>query len=394
MTPKTENLIVKYITKSASATDLDTLSNWIKEPTNKQEFKDYVQTHYAITYSMNNPDSKKVIKNLLHTIRKEKSLVYRLKKAPIFKYAAAIILAVLASTYFLKNNTHKTQTNTAPIIVNRNIKVGKDKATLTLEDGSVIALEKDKTYQSDHANSNGKELIYNTTNKKKHVNNTTKQEIAYNHLTIPRGGQFYVKLPDGTEVWLNSESKLKYPVAFIEGATREVELIYGEAYFDVSPSTDHNGSGFKVINQGQEVKVIGTEFNIKAYKEEHYIYTTLIEGSVTVNNFISEYTLEPNQQSRINIQTKDISINAINIYSETSWRKGIFSFKSKTLKEIMVVLSRWYNVDVVFANAELENVKFNGVLSKNDKIEETLETIKNTNFINAYDIKDNQIILK
>tara|TARA_R110002050_G_scaffold273113_1_gene417071 strand:+ start:70317 stop:71495 length:1179 start_codon:yes stop_codon:yes gene_type:complete len=392
MTQSIEKLIVKYITKSATASDLDILSDWIKTPANEQVFKDYVQTHYVINYGMNNPEAKITIEKLLLAIKKQKSLVYRLKKQSTLKYAAAIIIGVLTSTYFLGSKVLDSSIDSTPMekalpIVTTNIEAGKDKATLTLGDGGVIVLEKDKTYKTDKINSDGKKIIYTAEKSKK-------PEIVYNYLTIPRGGQFYVKLSDGTEVWLNSESQLKYPVLFIEGETRKVELVYGEAYFDVSPSTDHNGSKFKVINQNQEVEVLGTEFNIKAYKDEDNIYTTLVEGKVTISNSIFKQNLLPNQQFKINLKNKEITINSIDVYSETAWRKGFFSFKSKSLKEIMIVLSRWYDVKVVFETTELEKVKFNGVLSKNDNMEEILATIKNTNFINAYEVTNKQIIIK
>ena len=175
---------------------------------------------------------------------------------------------------------------------------------------------------------------------------------------------------------------------------RQVELVYGEAYFDVSPSTNHKGSKFNVRNQNQDVEVLGTEFNIKAYKEEENIFTTLVDGKVTVSNFISKQVLVPNQQSIINIESKDISVNTVDVNSETSWRRGLFSFKSKPLKEIMIVLSRWYDFDFVFTSSDLEKVRFNGVLSKKDDLEELLKIIKNTNYINAYEITDKKITIK
>ncbi|MFI1772024.1 FecR family protein [Thalassobellus citreus] len=391
MNQRIEKLIVKYITKSATASDLDTLSEWIKKPANEKIFKDYVQTHYAINYGINNPDTKRTIEKLLLRIKKQKSIVYRLKTQTIFKYAAAIVIGAITTTCFLGDKIFNESNNNIQIekvvpIVTNNIETGKDKATLTLEDGDVVVLDEDKIFINDKAKSNGKKLVYNDKS-----NANTK--ITYNYLTIPRGGQFHVKLSDGTEVWLNSESQLKYPVAFIDGATREVELIYGEAYFDVSPSTDHKGSKFKVLNQNQEIEVLGTEFNIKAYKGED-IYTTLVEGKVSVSTASFKHNLKPNQQSKLSLKNKDITISAIDAYSETSWKKGLFSFKSKSLKEIMKVMSRWYDVDVIFTNRQLENVKFNGVLSKNDDIEEILETIKNTNFIQAYEITEKTIILK
>ena len=162
----------------------------------------------------------------------------------------------------------------------------------------------------------------------------------------------------------------------------------------MSPSSEHKGAKFKVLNKNQEVEVLGTEFNIKAYKDEDKIYTTLVEGKVTVSGFNSKKYMVPNQQTIINLKNGAMTINPIDAYNEVLWTKGIFSFKSKNLKEIMTVMSRWYDVQVVFQNAELEKVKFNGVLSKNDNIKEILTIIKKTNFINDYEIKDQKIIIK
>ena len=301
-----------------------------------------------------------------------------------FKYAVAASVAILMSIPFVFDKDDIKTVDTA--IVNNNIESGIDKATLTLEDGSNVTLGKGKNFQTKNLNSNGKELIYNS-------NSTSDLEIAYNYLTIPRGGQFYVKLEDGTQIWLNSESKIKYPKKFIKGEAREVKLIYGEAYFDVSPSTAHNGSKFRVVAQMQKIEVLGTEFNVKAYSDEDNIYTTLVEGKVSIYNGIVKKMLKPNQQSIINVESKDIAIANIDVYNATSWKSGIFSFKDKPLKDIMKTLSRWYNVDIVFANKEFENVKFNGVLNKKQNIENILSAIKTTNNIN-YKIDNNKITIK
>lgn len=303
---------------------------------------------------------------------------------PFFKImaAASVILIVSLSVWFNQNNS-KTEN---AVVVNKNIEIGSDKATLTLEDGSVVALEKGKAYTTGNVSSNGEKLVYNSKDNAK--------AIANNLLTIPRGGQFFVQLADSTKVWLNSESQLRYPVAFVEGTTRQVELVYGEAYFEVSPSTKHKGAGFKVKTQTQNVEVIGTEFNIKAYRDETSMFTTLVKGKVAISNASSKEYLVPDQQSRIDINSNKISISKVDVYNEISWRKGLFVFKGMSLKEIAKVLSRWYDVDIVFADPALGNVKFNGVLNKNQKLEDILTTIKNINFINAYEIKDQKIILK
>ncbi|WP_369013696.1 FecR family protein [Flavobacterium anhuiense] len=297
--------------------------------------------------------------------------------------AASLLLLISISLIINKTNPLKIET---PQVAHKEILIGSDKATLTLEDGSVIALEKGKSYSKGNASSNGEKLIYNSNGKS--------AAIANNLLTIPRGGQFFVQLADSTKVWLNSESQLKYPVAFVDGQTRQVELVYGEAYFEVSPSTKHKGSRFKVKTQEQNVEVIGTEFNIKAYRDEPAIYTTLVQGVVAVSNAAKKQILTPSQQSKITEYNGNINVSEVDVYNEISWRKGLFVFKGMPLKDIARVLSRWYDVDIVFADPALGNVKFNGVLNKNQKLEDILTTIKNINFINAYEKKDNKIIIK
>lgn len=385
---KIENIIVKFLTNQASASELSELEMWIQDSDNRESFNLYVKINYAIEYNMKEFDSNKIKSKLSEAFAKEKK-ERKLKKlrSIIYYSAAAVVLGIVATTYFYRTSLGNKAIEAPVKIVNNTIKTGTDKAILTLEDGSVVTLEKDKTYKKDNVISNGKELVCNKDNK-------AKAGLAYNYLTIPRGGQFQLKLSDGTKVWLNSESKLKFPVAFAEGRPRQVELIYGEAFFDVSPSTEHKGAKFKVLNKDQEVEVLGTEFNIKAYQDEDKIYTTLVEGKVTVSGFNSKKYLAPNQQSVINLKKGDITVNPIDAYNEVLWTKGIFSFKGKNLKEIMTVMSRWYDVQVVFKNAELEKVKFNGVLSKNDNIKEILSIIKKTNFINEYEIKDQKITIK
>ena len=385
---KIENIIVKFLTNQASASELSELEMWIQDSDNRESFNLYVKINYAIEYNMKEFDSNKIKSKLSEAFAKEKK-ERKLKKlrSIIYYSAAAVVLGIVATTYFYRTSLGNKAIEAPAKIVSNTIKTGTDKAILTLEDGSVVTLEKDKTYKKDNVTSNGKELVCNKDNK-------AKSGLAYNYLTIPRGGQFQLKLSDGTKVWLNSESKLKFPVAFTEGRPREVELIYGEAFFDVSPSTEHKGAKFKVLNKDQEVEVLGTEFNIKAYQDEDKIYTTLVEGKVTVSGFNSKKYLVPNQQSVINLKKGDITVNPIDAYNEVLWTKGIFSFKGKNLKEIMTVMSRWYDVQVVFKNAELEKVKFNGVLSKNDNIKEILSIIKKTNFINEYEIKDQKITIK
>lgn len=314
--------------------------------------------------------------------------IYRLFNKKRFKYiAAALLFGLLTTSYFFKNKWFNNSAVISPATVSKNIIVpGTNKAVLTLEDGSCVVLENGSPLSTKNANSDGEKIVYNRSG-------SNDSKISFNYLTIPRGGQFHLVLADQTEVWLNSESQLKFPVSFIEGYDRKVELVYGEAYFDVSPSNYHKGSKFKVQNKSHEIEVLGTEFNIKAYKDEVNIYTTLVEGKVSIKTGTSIKVLKPSEQSRFNIETKTINISVINVYSEICWKDGVFSFKGKNLKEIMKVLSRWYDVEIIFENKRLETLKFKGTLNKNQSISEILSIMKSSS-INNYEIKDKTIILK
>lgn len=299
------------------------------------------------------------------------------KKALFWLYtiAASVIVVFGVGLFLINGNYMVTQKTT--IITRSTIKVGTDKATLTLENGTHIVLGEGHDYVAENLSSNGHELIYTPTRE-------AKVESAYNILTIPRGGQFFVKLSDGTQVWLNSESQLKYPVAFETGKTRNVELVYGEAYFDVSSSTGHQGAVFRVRSQSQSIEVLGTEFNVKAYKDEVNTYTTLVEGKVVVRVGEINKVLEPSQQSNLNHLDNTIQMTRVDVYNETAWKEGEFNFKRKPLKDIMKVLSRWYDMDVVFADKSLEDIGFIGAFKKNSAIEDVLLIIKNTGFVKGY----------
>ena len=313
----------------------------------------------------------------------EASTKIPLYKQSIFKYAvAACMIALISIPFFLKENVKIENT-----LIENTIKIGTDKATLTLEDGTQITLEKGKVYKNDALSSNGEKVIYNT------EGTASKSEIAYNYLTVPRGGQHQLNLSDGTKVWLSSESQLKYPVAFTKGKTRQVELIYGEVYFKVSPSTEHSGSKFKVQTGLQEVEVLGTEFNIKAYQDEDFMYTTLVEGKVSVSIQNKNAILKPGEQSIIN-SDGEIKVSVVDVDSVVDWMRGVFSFKGKSLKEICKILSRWYDVDIIVENKDFDSFTFKGVIKKSNSIELILEALINSSDLNSYEIVDKIIYIK
>ncbi|MCM4164575.1 MULTISPECIES: FecR family protein [unclassified Arenibacter] len=381
-------LITKFLTHQASVAELDELVIWLQDDKNEKLFSSYVQTNFAIEHEMRQFDANK-LKSKLEKLMVEEKKAFRVKKwRQIGSYAAAAVVAGLLVTGFLiKDKIINKPEETTPRIVNNNIEVGSDKATLTLEDGSQVSLERGSTYQTQNAHSNGEEIVYLPKE-----GNITK--VANNILTIPRGGLFHLVLSDKSEVWLNSESQLKYPVSFVKGQPRIVELVYGEGYFVVSPSTEHGDAKFIVANQSQEIEVLGTEFNIKAYKDESNIYTTLVEGKVSVSTLTTKKMLKPSQQANLNLIDNSMDIGTVNVYSEISWKDGVFSFRRKPLLEIMKVLSRWYDIDVNFEDPKLEKALFNGALGKDQNIEDILNTIKNFGVIKDYEIINKTILLK
>ncbi|GAA3580623.1 FecR family protein [Snuella lapsa] len=375
------NIIDKYLEGTASPNEIETL----------KKFENFAENKLGNAIFKSELEKRAIKKDILRNIKKSNRIqnkpVFKLFYKSWYKYAAVIIIGLLATTFLFKDRLFNLPTDITPVIVNGNIEPGTDKATLTLGDGSQIVLEKGNTVTTQNANSDGEQIVYTSEVK-------DKLKMDYNYMTVPRGGQFHVVLSDGTEVWLNSETQLKYPVTFIEGQTRQVELVYGEAYFDVSPSTEHQGAKFKVFNQSQEVEVLGTEFNIKAYKDETNIYTTLVEGKVLVNSEGNNQTLKPSQQSNLSILDKTISVKAVNVQNEIAWIKGDFVFQHKPLKEIVRVLERWYDVSFELQTETLKDVRFSGELSKFQDLEDILILIKNLKSINNYEINEKTVVLK
>lgn len=383
--PDIQKLFQKFVKNECTPAEIEILIAYIKQTKETDHLPDFgeVLQQFNEVPDMGSQRAQTIYLTILKTAKREKRAA-TIKQT--WRYAAAaVIVGIMASTYVLRDTLFNINIETpSPAIVNHNIQPGTDKATLTLGTGEIVTLEKNTSFQTQNASSNGTELIYI---------NSTSHQLVYNYLTIPRGGQFQLTLADGTRVWLNSETQLKYPISFADGESRQVELLYGEAYFEVSSSINHKGANFKVLHNQQEIQVLGTQFNIRAYKDETNIYTTLVEGKVAVSYHDNTQNLIPAQQSQVDILTNTLSVATVNVETETSWKDGVFSFKEKSLKEIMTSLSRWYDMEVIFQNKSLETVKFNGVLRKYQTIEEILPVIMSSS-INNYEIVGDTIILK
>ncbi|WP_405605787.1 FecR family protein [Polaribacter sp. Asnod1-A03] len=369
-------LIEKYLDSKISIEEVKKLVNYYESFQKSHEWVEELGSESMI--------KNKMLFNILEAIETEVPVkVIPFYKRNIFKYAvAASLVACIALGSLYKQILAVDASVEAPL----NIQIGTNKATLTLEDGTNIILDKETDYHSKKLSSNGQSLLYNKAEK---IN----EKVVYNYLTIPRGGQFFVELSDGTKVWINSESKLKYPVSFVKGKPREVELVYGEAYFEVTKSTQHNGDAFFLKTNEQHITVLGTMFNVKAYRNETEILTTLVEGKVSVSNSINKRILNPGEQSKLSQDNSDFEIYEVELDDEVSWRTGEFSFTNKPLEDIMKVLERWYNIDIHITNEEMKKIGFTGVISKNQSIDYILEIIKTTNNM-TYEIKKNNIIIK
>ena len=383
-----EKIIVKFLNQEANRSELERLEDLLKTAEGLQVFNSLVKTQYLSTLSMTEYDvdkAKEAIRARLKNGRRTMRInLYRRMAAAA---SVMLILGLVSYMWYKTEKTSETEIVKKPQV----ILAGTDKAILTFGNGDEVALEKGKNFQTGEVSSNGEKLVY----AEKRHNNDVEKEQSFNYLTIPRGGQFFVKLSDGTEVWLNSETKLKYPVTFTEGLTRKVELIYGEVYFKVSPSTQHKGAGFHVLTKSQEINVLGTEFNIRAYNNDEVMATTLVEGKIRIKKGEVSETLKPNQQAKISQESNQIDIQEIDVSQEISWVNGLFAFNEKPLEEILTVLSRWYDTEVVFENAKQKKFVFTGILERTKAVEDILKLIEATSEGQIkFEIKDKTIIIK
>lgn len=283
------------------------------------------------------------------------------------RYAAILILALGAGGYFLTKK-HPVD-KVIPVVAasfKSDIPPAKNGAILTLSDGRAIVLDSlGNGVITDHDGSkimlkDGK-LVYGTTSAQ--VNST-----AFNTITTPKGRQFQVVLPDGSKVWLNAESSLRYPVVFAEDQ-RRVEL-EGEAYFEVSKNPK---KAFKVaLNKEAEITVLGTHFNVNSYNNEPDIRTTLLEGSVQVSSNNEKVIIKPGEQARVtgtvlstnqSISKKIKVVNDVDMDKVMAWKNGIFDFQDATLQEVMKQLERWYDIDVVY-EGKAPSIEFVGKMSR------------------------------
>jgi transmembrane sensor len=292
--------------------------------------------------------------------------------------AAVLIIAAAASLLFFRPTkavntglTFAKHTDTR-----HDVKPGGNKALLTLENGNQIALndisvgtvlKEGNITVSKQSNGLLEYKVTPATN--------TKTTVAYNTISTPVGGQYTVVLPDGSKVWLNAASSLKFPTAFT-GTERRVELT-GEGYFEVAKNKH---MPFKVNFNQEEVEVLGTHFNISAYPDEAVTRTTLLEGSVRISKNNIKKVLIPGQQAISSIQTNGFNIAQVNTDEAIAWKNGLFLFHNENIRSIMKKIARWYNVDVNYQGS-FTNQEYGGRISQSKNLSEILKNLELTGTI-------------
>lgn len=286
--------------------------------------------------------------------------------------AAVILLFAVSGIYLWLNHNNQVQQLAQSKRVSNEAKVsivpGGNKAMLTLSDGSSIIL--DSTHQGTLVKQgNAKVMKLNSATLAYSADNAKDQEIVYNILSTPRGGQYQLILPDGTKVWLNASSSIYFPTLF-KGKERNV-TVTGEAYFEVAKNA---AMPFNVTVKDMKVQVLGTHFNIMAYNDESSMNTTLLEGSVKVSKGYLNETLVPGQQSRIN-EIGDIKVVNANIDEVMAWKNGWFQFNAYDIKQIMREISRWYDVDIEY-EGKIPSGHFSGMMSRENDISQVLKIME------------------
>ncbi len=331
---------------------------------------------------------EKILSNILHARRRRKPL--RWWKPGV---AAALILVAAGYGVYLLFCEYQHRVNNAEITISDDIPPGSDKATLTFDDGRSVMLDEQqngflKFDGSVRIRKEDSMVVYEATD-------SGQEKTRYNVITTPRGGQYSLRLPDGSTVWLNAASSLRYPTTFT-GRSRTVEL-RGEAFFDIVPfaASDKPGADkvpfIVTINGKQTVKVLGTRFNINGYDDELSVKTTLVEGSVEVSAQKGGSTLlKPNQQSALTKTGKLTVTEHADLEEAIAWKNGQILFRDTDIRDIMRQIARWYDVDVVYQDDIPERL-FNGGISRNSKLSSLLQILETSGI--HFKVEGKQIIV-
>jgi hypothetical protein len=369
---KIPELIVKSISSSCAVEEITELEKWLSDENNQKIYDNIIkkikkEEHYSQYKSIHTKAAWKKLDSKIVTKK-----VFCLKR--FLKYAAIIAFPVLLATFLILQLY-----NSLPNEIKEFSKLhlpGSSKAKLITESGKIFELENLKNkHISDkivEIKNTGEALIYSKANQKIEKLQLKEQ---YHTIYIPTGGEYYLELSDGTKIWLNSETKIKYPKYLVDNK-RVIEL-EGEAYFEVA----HNPNKPFVVNTKKGiVKVLGTKFNIMAYNDEKLNVTTLIEGSINLcHKFDKEsaINLKPGNQAKIISVNHKIRVDKVNTADVIAWKDKRFVFNKEPLESIFHKLSRWYGFEFKFSDKKVKSIRISADIKRFDELSLILQFIEN-----------------
>ncbi|PJJ85091.1 FecR family protein [Mucilaginibacter auburnensis] len=357
---KIQELSDKWLKGTITADELAVLEDWYNSHPNKD-----------INWTAGDWDEKQLKERLYYNIQSQLAdeltpAKFNYKKI-LYSAAAMVTLAIGALYLYSRNAVVKEQELAAnPVIVSTG---NLNKATLTLSDGRIVELNgaTNGIIASDagtdiRKTANG-EILYSAGHDEAKSN-----AVAFNTISTPKGGQFQISLPDGSKVWLNALSAVKFPAVF-KGKERLVELT-GEAYFEVAKNRE---MPFKVkMPDGTLVEVLGTHFNIAAYPGDKSVDATLLEGSIDIQKGNIKKLMVPGEMAEV---TDKIQLRHVNVEDAVSWKNGLFRFDNASVSAVMREMERWYGVEVVYSDGMPDN-EITGYISRNAKLEEVLKMLE------------------
>lgn len=344
-TQRLHHLLDLQLEQQLSSQQEEELNTLLKNEEAEQTLAEHIRNNAIDPQSLDEATTAAVFKKLMDADKPEQTRTIPLRYT--IPAAAAAILIIILTTYFYTTHTGKTTTTIAQ---QEDIAPGHNGAILTLSNGSRLTL--DSMHNGIIATQGGSQIKLQN-GQLAYTNSRQAEQITYNTLTTPKGRQFRIELPDGSTVWLNAASSIRYPTTFT-GAERTVEIT-GEAYFDIAKQAN---TPFRIITRHTKIEVLGTQFNVNAYDDEPATSTTLLQGSIRVNKDI----LKPGQQAQTT-QTAQHIITTADTGKITAWKNGLFNFEDATLEEIMRQLERWYDIKVVY-ESNIPHLEFVGKMNR------------------------------
>lgn len=346
-------LLEQYLADSISKEDLAELQATMEAPASEQWLQGFIDERMSDSSYVQQQDlllafKEKGYQSLLQRMDEQEEKPAVVRRLWKWGWAAAIVFLLGTSLYFW--NQPKSVITAAK---SNKIEPGKKGAILTLANGEEVVL--DTLGNGLISTQNGAKVLLQNGQLAYDPTGDASSEIIYNTITTPNGREFQVRLPDGTLVWLNAASSLRYPTVFT-GKERKVEIT-GEAYFEVAANAE---MPFRVnANHKTDIEVLGTHFNVNAYDNESSVNTTLLEGAVRVQAVV----LKPGQQAQVADGDEVKVVNDVNLETVMAWKNGLFNFQDKSLAEVMRQLERWYDLKVVYEKG-IPDIRFGGEMSR------------------------------